>query len=94
MMCDEVLLAGKVARPRFSDLKLDAKGVMMLPQGRRRPRARATMRCCACWSRMFEDEGFKAVGVAEAAPSLVAGEGRLGSIAPSPDASRRHRGRP
>ncbi len=81
---DEVLLAGKVARPRFSDLKLDAKGVMICRRSSPR-RARATMRCCACMVAVFEDEGFKAVGVAQAAPSLVAGEGRFGRIAPSAD---------
>ncbi len=38
-----------------------------------------------CMVAMFEDEGFRAIGVAEAAPSLLAGEGALGRIAPSTD---------
>ena len=28
----DILLAGKVDRPKFSELKLDAKGVMVLPK--------------------------------------------------------------
>ena len=35
---------------------------------------------------MFEEEGFRAVGVAEAAPGLVCGEGALGKFTPDDDA--------
>lgn len=82
--CSEVLLAGKVARPRFSDIRLDAKGVMVLPKVLAAARGGddALLRCMVS---MFEDEGFAAIGVAEAAPALVAGEGVLGRIAPSTD---------
>lgn len=81
---DEVLLAGKVSRPRFSDLKLDAKAVMMLPKivAAARHGDDALLRRVV---QMFEDEGFKAVGVAQAAPSLVAGEGVFGHVRPSTD---------
>ncbi len=80
----EVLLAGKVARPRFSEVKLDAKGVMVLPKvlSAARKGDDALLRCMVS---LFEDEGFKAIGVAEAAPALLAGEGVLGRIKPDED---------
>src|SRR5579863_6623313 len=30
--CDEILLVGRVARPKFTELKLDAKGLLLLPK--------------------------------------------------------------
>ena len=82
--CGEVLLAGKVARPRFSDLKLDARGVLMLPKvvAAARKGDDALLNCMVA---IFEDDGFRAIGVAEAAPVLVAREGTLGRISPSTD---------
>lgn len=78
----EVLLVGKVDRPRFSDLKLDAKGVMLLPRALKAARAGddALLRFLVA---IFEEEGFRAIGVAEAAPGLVCGEGALGALAPN-----------
>jgi len=80
----EVLLAGKVARPKFSDIKLDFKGTLVLPRvvAAARKGDDALLNCMVA---LFEDEGFKAIGVADAAPSLLAGEGRLGRHAPSTD---------
>lgn len=80
----EVLLAGKVARPRFSEIKLDAKGVMVLPKvvAAARKGDDALLRCMVS---LFENEGFRALGVAEAAPALLAGEGVLGRIKPGED---------
>ncbi len=81
---DEVLLAGKVARPRFSDLKLDTKGVMVLPKVLAAAR-KGDDALLNCMVQMFEAEGFRAIGVTEAAPALLAGQGALGRIAPSTD---------
>jgi DUF1009 family protein len=81
---DEVLLAGKVARPRFSEIKLDIKGTMVLPKVVAAAR-KGDNALLDCMVTLFEDEGFRAVGVAEAAPTLLAGEGALGRIAPSTD---------
>lgn len=80
----EVLLAGKLDRPRFSDLKLDAKGVMLLPRVLKAARQGddALLRFLVT---MFEEEGFRGVGVAEAAPGLICGEGNLGRLAPNDD---------
>ena len=80
----EVLLAGKVDRPNFSDLKLDMKGVLLLPRALKAARHGddALLRFLVT---MFEEEGFRAIGVAEAAPGLVCGEGALGQLLPDED---------
>lgn len=79
---DEVLLAGKVARPRFSEIKLDFKGARVLPRVLAAAR-RGDDALLKCMVGLFEDEGFRAIGVAEAAPSLLMGPGVLGASAPS-----------
>jgi DUF1009 family protein len=80
----EILLAGKVDRPNFSDLKLDMKGVMLLPRALKAARQGddALLRFLVT---MFEEEGFRAIGVAQAAPGLVCGEGALGKRMPDDD---------
>src|SRR6185312_11134994 len=81
---DRVLLAGRVDRPKFSDLKLDAKGMMVMPKvlAAARQGDDALLRLLVG---LFEAEGFRALGVAEAAPGLVAGEGPLGRLKPNDD---------
>lgn len=78
----DILLAGKVDRPKFSELKLDTKGIMLLPRALAAARQGddALLRFIVT---MFEDEGFRAVGVAQAAPGLVCTEGNLGRLAPN-----------
>jgi len=80
----DVLLAGRVERPKFSELKLDAKGVLILPKVIAAARAGddALLRVL---TGMFEAEGFRAVSVAEAAPGLVVREGALGRLVPNDD---------
>ena len=80
----EVLLAGKVDRPDFSSLKVDMKGVMLLPRAIKAARQGddALLRFVVT---MFEEEGFRAVGVAEAAPGLVCTAGNLGRLSPNED---------
>ena len=80
--CSDVLLVGRVERPKFSELKLDAKSVMLAP----RVMAAALKGDDALLRALvdlFEREGFRGVGVAEAAPGLVCGEGVFGKIKPS-----------
>jgi len=81
----EILLAGKVDRPNFSDLKLDMKGVLLLPRALKAARQGddALLRFLVT---MFEEEDFRAIGVAEAAPGLVCSEGALGRLTPDDDA--------
>ncbi|HXB53072.1 MAG TPA: UDP-2,3-diacylglucosamine diphosphatase LpxI [Rhizomicrobium sp.] len=77
----DVLLAGRVDRPKFSEMKLDAKGVTLLPKAIAAAKKgddsllRFIVGIC-------EDAGFRAVSVAEAAPALVAGEGAIGAHTP------------
>src|SRR6201985_1476328 len=80
----DVLLVGRVERPKFSELKLDAKGVMVLPRviAAARQGDDALLRMLVG---LFEADGFRAVGVGEAAPGLVAQEGALGRLVPNDD---------
>ena len=81
--CRDVLLAGRVARPKFSEVRLDAKSVMALPKilNAARKGDDALLRAVVA---MFESDGFRIVSVAEAAPGLLAKEGALGKIRPTP----------
>jgi hypothetical protein len=78
---DEVLLCGRVDRPKFNEMKLDAKGVLLLPKAIAAAKKGddALLRFIVG---ICEDAGLKAISVAEAAPALVAVEGPLGRLAP------------
>jgi DUF1009 family protein len=77
----DVLLCGRVDRPKFNEMKLDGKGVLLLPKA-----VAAAKKGDDALLRFIvgicEDEGLTAIGVADAAPSLVAQEGPLGKHAP------------
>jgi DUF1009 family protein len=79
---DEVLMCGRVDRPRFNEMKLDAKGMLLLPKAivAARQGDDALLRFIVG---ICEDAGLKAISVAQAAPSLVCGEGALGAKTPS-----------
>jgi len=78
----EVLLCGRVDRPKFAEMKLDAKGILLLPKAIAAAKKgddsllRFIVGIC-------EDEGLTAISVADAAPALVAQEGALGRHAPN-----------
>jgi DUF1009 family protein len=80
--CGEIVLAGKVSRPKWSDLRLDAKAVMTLPKVLTAARKGddALLRSLVD---LFENEGFRVVSVAEAAPALVAQARTYSHAAPS-----------
>ncbi|MDE2134946.1 MAG: UDP-2,3-diacylglucosamine diphosphatase LpxI [Alphaproteobacteria bacterium] len=80
--CGDVLLAGKLARPKFSEIKLDVKGVLVAPRviAAARKGDDALLRAVVD---VFEREGFSAVGAAQAAPGLLAPLGQMGRMAPS-----------
>jgi DUF1009 family protein len=80
----QVLLAGRVDRPKFSELKLDIKGVALLPKAIAAAKKGddALLRFIVG---ICEDEGLAAISVADAAPGLVCGEGPLGARAPNPE---------
>ncbi|MGA7714269.1 MAG: UDP-2,3-diacylglucosamine diphosphatase LpxI [Rhizomicrobium sp.] len=80
--CSEVLLAGKLARPKFSEIKLDLKAALVAPRV-----IAASLKGDDALLRsvvdIFEREGMRVLGAAEAAPGLLAPEGQMGRIAPS-----------
>lgn len=80
--CSEVLLAGKLARPKFSEIKFDMKAALVAPRV-----IAASLKGDDALLRsvvdIFEREGMRVVGAAEAAPGLLAPEGQMGRIAPS-----------
>ena len=77
----EVLLCGRVDRPKFNEMKLDAKGMLLLPKAIAAAKKGddALLRFIVG---ICEDAGLTAISVAQAAPVLVAQEGVLGRIAP------------
>jgi DUF1009 family protein len=82
--CSEVTLAGKVARPEFSKLKLDARGALALPK----VMAAALLGDDALLRSLvtiFEKEGMRVIGSTDAACGLVAPLGPLGTLAPTHD---------
>ena len=83
--CTEITLVGRVARPRFSDLKVDAKGLMLLPKvvAAARRGDDALLRTLVS---SFDAEGFRTVGVEQAAPGLLAQVGVYGRVQPFADA--------
>lgn len=83
--CEEVTFAGRVARPEWSELKLDARGALALPKV-----AAAALRGDDALMRamlaIFEKEGFRVIGTAEAAPNLIADAGIYGKYKPDAQA--------
>lgn len=82
--CDEVTLAGKVARPDFTKLKLDARGALALPRimAAALKGDDALLRALLA---IFEKEGMRVIGSAQAARDLLAPFGSLGRLEPSPE---------
>ena len=80
--CGDILLAGRVSRPKWSDLKLDAKSLSKLPQVLAAARKGDDVLLRSVVS-ILESEGFRAIGVVEAAPALLANSGVLGKRKPS-----------
>ena len=80
--CGEVTFAGRVPRPKLSELKLDAKGALALPRilSAARQGDDALMRSIL---EVFEKGGFRVIGAEEAAAGLLAPEGCFGRIEPS-----------
>jgi DUF1009 family protein len=78
----EVTLAGKVARPNISSVKLDARAALALPKllAAARRGDDAVLRAIVA---ILEREGLRVIGTAEAAPDLLAPAGLLGRVKPS-----------
>jgi DUF1009 family protein len=82
--CSELTMAGKVPRPEFTKLKLDARGALALPRV-----IAAAMKGDDALHRtmmtIFEKEGMRIIGPAEAARELLAPHGAIGGVEPSED---------
>lgn len=82
--CSEITLAGKVSRPEFAKLKLDARGALALP----RVMAAAVKGDDALLRALlgiFESEGLRVAGSEETARELLAPLGPLGTLGPAED---------
>jgi hypothetical protein len=83
--CDTITLAGKVSRPDWKSIKLDARGMWVLPKV-----AAAALKGDDAIMRtmigVFEKEGIKIIGTPEAAPELIATEGAYGRHKPDAQA--------
>jgi DUF1009 family protein len=80
--CGDVVLVGQVERPKFSEIKMDTRAVMLAP----RVMAAALKGDDALLRSlvdMFDREGFRVVSVAEAASGLIAGTGPVGKLVPT-----------
>lgn len=82
--CEDVLFVGRVAHPKLDQLKTDAKGILLLPRviAAARKGDDALLRALMG---ILEEAGFRAIGVTEAAPDLLAPEGVLGRKKPDAD---------
>lgn len=80
--CSDITLAGKVQRPKFSEIKLDMKAALAAPRviAAALKGDDALLRAVVD---MFEREGLRVVGVAEAAPDLIAKPGVMGRVKPN-----------
>jgi UDP-2,3-diacylglucosamine hydrolase len=83
--CDTLTMAGRISRPDWKSLKLDARGLMALPRI-----AAAALKGDDALLRMmiaiFEKEGIRIVGTADAAPELIATAGIYGRHRPDAQA--------
>jgi hypothetical protein len=82
--CSEVLFTGHVARPKFNELKTDTKGIMLLPRVIAAARAGDDALLRALMD-IISGEGFRTIGIADAAPGLLTPEGALGRVRPDAD---------
>lgn len=83
--CGDITFAGRVSRPEWNELKLDARGALALPK----VIAAALKGDDALMRTMlgiFEKEGFRVVGTADAAPNLIATPGIYGQHKPDAQA--------
>jgi len=78
----EVTLAGKVMRPEWGAIKLDARGAMALPKVVAAA-AKGDDALLRVMVELFEKEGFRVVGTIDAAPDLIMPKGILGRHAPT-----------
>lgn len=77
--CIEIVLAGPIKRPKFSEIGLDSRGAAMLP---RLLSAKGDDGLLSIVINELENEGFKVVGADDVLNELLAKKGIMGSYAP------------
>jgi DUF1009 family protein len=77
--CRDLVFVGQLVRPRLREIRLDWSTIRLLP------RLAASLRggddhLLSQIARIFEEQGFRVLGVSEVAPDLVVPRGTLGNI--------------
>ncbi|MGH6768365.1 MAG: LpxI family protein [Xanthobacteraceae bacterium] len=77
--CRDIAFVGQLVRPRLREIRLDWSTICLLP------RLAASLRggddhLLSAIARMFEDQGYRIVGVSELAPELLVPRGTLGQV--------------
>jgi DUF1009 family protein len=83
--CGGVVMVGAMHRPALRAMRIDAYGWTFLFDFLRNIR-RGDDGMLRGMSRWFEERGFPVLGIGEVAPRLLAPVGRLGAVAPPPEA--------
>jgi UDP-2,3-diacylglucosamine hydrolase len=81
--CRDVVLLGAAVRPPFWSLRLDWTTLRLLPAIYRSYRG-GDDHLLSGVARMFQEHGFRIVGVHEVAPAILIPSGKIGQLAPSP----------
>ena len=79
--CDEVTIAGRVARPDFAKLRVDARGALAIPR-LIAATARGDDALLRALLGILEAEGLRVVGSADCAAALLAPAGCMGEFEP------------
>ncbi len=78
--CQEVVLAGRIRRPKLASLKPDKRGVALL--GKFATRGLSDDNILAAVVSEIEAEGFRVIGADDVLGDLLAPEGPIGKLAP------------
>jgi UDP-2,3-diacylglucosamine hydrolase len=80
--CADITMAGSIARPKWEAIKPDARGMLALP-GVVMAATKGDDALLRHLMGVFEKEGFRVVGSADAGKELIAPEGTIGKRAPN-----------
>ena len=82
--CRDVVIIGNALRPRVRDIRLDWGTLLLVPRILGMLRG-GDDHLLSDIARVFEEAGFRLLGAHEIAPEMLIPEGRLSSVAPTPD---------
>jgi UDP-2,3-diacylglucosamine hydrolase len=81
--CRDVLFIGTVLRPAISQVRLDWQAIRMMPRIVALFRG-GDDRLLSGLARMMEEQGLRIIGVDDVAPEILAPDGAMGRLEPSP----------